>query len=84
MNHTQQHHSIGTSLMTHGMQGIDTHYKTEQLMAAADARQLSNDLRGNGTASGLRHRIGGMMIALGAAIAGKTHDIQARDRKSVV
>lgn len=75
MNHT--HSSIGTSLMTHGIQGIDTHYKTGQLMADANTQRLINNVRAGGT-TGLRHRIGGMMIALGAAIAGKTHDLQER------
>ena len=76
MNHTQ--HSIGTSLMTHGIQGIDTHFKTGQLMADAQNRQMIIDLHDAGATTDLRHRIGGMMIALGAAITGKTHDIQER------
>lgn len=76
VNHTQ--HSIGSSLMTHGIQGIDTHYKTGQLMADARNRQLIIDLRDAGAADSLRHRLGRMMISLGAAIAGKTHDIQER------
>ena len=46
VNHTQ--HSIGTSLMTHGIQGIDTHYKTGQLMADAQNRQMIIDLRDAG------------------------------------
>lgn len=71
-------HSIGTSLMTHGLHGIDTHYKTEQLMRDTNTRKRFSDVHATGEPSGMRHRIGGMMIALGAAIAGKTHDIQAR------
>lgn len=72
------HQSIGSSLFAHGIQGIDTHYKTEQLMHDVNTRQMIIDLRDAGTTTSLRNRIGGMMIALGAAIAGKTHDLQER------
>ena len=78
MTYTQHDHSIGSSLMIHGYQGIDAHYKTAQLMASARAHELLNNVRATGTNPGLRHRFGAMLIALGAAIAGKTHDIQAR------
>lgn len=71
-------HSIGTSLTTHGIQGVGTHHKVHQLMADAEKQRLISDLHGAGTRSGLRHRLGGMMISLGAVIAGKTHDIQER------
>ena len=71
MNHT---HSIGTSFMTHGIEGIGAHHKTHQLMAAANARRL-DDVNGS---TSLRHHLGSLMISIGAAVAGKTHDIQER------
>lgn len=78
MTSIQHDPSIGTSLMIHGYQGIDAHYKTAQLMAGARAHELLNNVRATGTNPGVRHRFGGILIAIGAAIAGKTHDIQAR------
>jgi hypothetical protein len=76
MNHP--HRSISNSLVIHGIQGIDTHHKTAKLMADVNSHRIISELRNANAMPGIRHRIGGMMIALGAAIAGKTHDIQAR------
>lgn len=70
--------SIGTSLIIHGIQGIDTHHRTERLMADVNTHWITSGLKGDNASSSLRHRIGGMMIALGAAIAGTTHDLQER------
>lgn len=78
MKNTHHDYSIGTSFLIHGTQGIDTHYKTDHLMLDAETRQLISSLRASGNPAGIRHRIGGMMIALGAAISGKTHDLQER------
>ncbi len=69
---------MSTSLFAHGIQGIDTHYTTERLLIDAETRRTLDTLRASGTAIGVRHALGGMMIALGAAIAGKTHDLQER------
>lgn len=78
MTHTHRTRSIGSSFMAHGIQGIEPHHKTEQLMAGATAHRFTRDLPQGGPSNRLRHRVGGMMIALGGAIAGKTHDIQDR------
>jgi hypothetical protein len=78
VTHTHRTHSIGSSFMAHGIQGIEPHHKTEQLMAGATTHRITRDLPHRGAPNRLRYRVGGVMIALGAAIAGRTHDIQDR------
>jgi hypothetical protein len=78
VTHTHHTHSIGSSFMAHGIQGIEPHHATSRLMAEATAHRNTRDLHPTGAPNRLRYRIGGVMIALGAAIAGKTHDIQER------
>lgn len=73
MYHT--HHSIGTSLHTHGVQGVETYHKANRFMEDVNVQRL---IDAEGAPSGLRHRIGGLMITLGATVAGRTHDIQGR------
>jgi hypothetical protein len=78
VTHTHRTHSIGSSFMAHGIQGIEPHHATSRLIAEATAHRNTRALHPTGAPNRLRYRIGGVMIALGAAIAGKTHDIQER------
>lgn len=72
------HSPIGTHFLTHGIDDIETHHRTRQLLDHADTRRLVARLGHAGRPEGLRARLGGMLIALGAAITGTTHDLQER------
>ena len=72
------HSKIGTTLLDHGNTGINVQYRTSQLLADAHTHRLISQLPHTGRPNRLRVHIGGMMIALGAAIAGTKHDLQER------
>lgn len=64
---------IGNRFLDYSNVGIHTHYRIALLLADAESRQSLAGYR-----STLRGRIGEMMITLGVAIAGTTHDLQER------
>jgi hypothetical protein len=72
------HSRIGTRVLDYSNVGIHTHYRIGLLLADAETRQRLAELRDAGHRTTLRIRIGEMMIALGAAIAGTTHDLHDR------
>jgi len=66
--------SIGHQLTIFGIEGIAVHHVSRQRREEAEAYAIVADIRHPGA---VRHRIGSMVIALGARIAGNTDDWQA-------
>lgn len=75
---TLQHSPIGLDFLAHGTQAVGPTFTMERRLAEANARRIIANIRGTEPATGLRHAIGGLIISLGAFIAGTTANIQDR------
>lgn len=72
------HSQISTRLLDYSNVGLHTEYRIALLLADAESRQHLAELRDARHRTNLRIRIGELMIALGAAIAGTTHTLHDR------
>lgn len=72
------HSLIGTRFLAYGIDDIETHHRTRQLLDHAETRRLFARLDRARRPEALRAQLGGVLIALGTAIAGTTHTFQER------
>lgn len=72
------HSSIGQDFMTFGNESVGVHHAIQNRLAQAERHQIITNLRDEDQPSGIRNRLGIMMISLGTLIAGKTAHMQER------
>ncbi len=72
------HTSVGQDFMTFGNEAIGVHHAIQRRLVDAERHVIITNIRNRTQPTGIRNRLGGMMIALGTHLAGKTIDLQER------